>query len=110
MGRSYLPTSAEEELRRAELGEGFSWWLSGKESACQCRRPRFDLWDGKTLWRRKWQSASVFLPGKSHGQRNLVGYSPWGCRVGHNLLTNQQQNKGLGGRDELAENGRCSGQ
>ena len=26
----------------------------------------------------------VFLPGKSHGQRNLVGYSPWGCRVRHN--------------------------
>ena len=26
----------------------------------------------------------VFLPGKFHGQRNLVGYSPWGCkRVGH---------------------------
>ena len=29
-------------------------------------------------WRRKWQSTPVFLPGKSHGQRNLVGYSPWG--------------------------------
>ena len=25
----------------------------------------------------------IFLPGDSHGQRNLVGYSPWGCRVGH---------------------------
>ena len=30
------------------------------------------------LWRRKWQPTSVFLPGKSHGQRKLVGYSPWG--------------------------------
>ena len=31
---------------------------------------------------------SVFLPGKSHGQRSLAGYSPWGCiRVGHNLPT-----------------------
>ena len=29
-------------------------------------------------WRRKWQSTAVFLPGKSHGQRSLVGYSPWG--------------------------------
>jgi len=29
-------------------------------------------------WRRKWQPTPVFLPGKSHGQRNLVGYSPWG--------------------------------
>ena len=29
------------------------------------------------LWRREWQPISVFLPGKFHGQRNLVGYSPW---------------------------------
>ena len=30
------------------------------------------------LWRRKWQPILVSLPGKSHGQRNLAGYSPWG--------------------------------
>ena len=30
--------------------------------------------------RRKWQPTPVFLPGKSHGQRSLVGYSPWGHR------------------------------
>ena len=29
-------------------------------------------------WRRKWQPTPVFLPGKSHRQRSLVGYSPWG--------------------------------
>ena len=29
-------------------------------------------------WRRKWQPTQVFLPGKSHGQRRLAGYSPWG--------------------------------
>ena len=29
-------------------------------------------------WRRKWKPTPVFLPGKSHGQRSLVGYSPWG--------------------------------
>ena len=29
-------------------------------------------------WRRKWQSTPVFLPGGFHGQRILVGYSPWG--------------------------------
>ena len=33
---------------------------------------------GKIPWRRKWQSTPVFLPGKSHGQRSLVVYSPWG--------------------------------
>ena len=31
-------------------------------------------------WRRKWQSTPVLLPGKSHGQKSLVGYSPWGCK------------------------------
>ena len=39
------------------------------------------------FWRRKWQSTPVFLPGKFHRQRNLVGYSPWGLRVGHNWAT-----------------------
>ena len=38
----------------------------------------FDPWVGKIPWRRKWQPTSVFLPGKSHGRRSLVGYSPWG--------------------------------
>ena len=32
----------------------------------------------ETTWRRKWQPAPVFLPGKSHGWRSLVGYCPWG--------------------------------
>ena len=32
------------------------------------------------LWRRKWQSTPVFLPGESNGQRNLVSYSPEGCK------------------------------
>ena len=31
-------------------------------------------------WRRKWQPTPVFLPGESHGQRSLVGYSPWGLK------------------------------
>ena len=34
----------------------------------------------------------VFLPGKCHGQRSLVGYSPWGRkRFGHDLVTKQNQ-------------------
>ena len=32
------------------------------------------------IWRRKWQPTPVLLPGKSHGQRSPVGYSPWGCK------------------------------
>ena len=40
--------------------------------------------------RRKWQPSPVFSPGKPHGQRSLLGYSPWGCqRVGHDLATKQ---------------------
>jgi len=38
----------------------------------------FDPWVRKTPWRRKWQPTPVFLPGESHGQRSLAGYSPWG--------------------------------
>ena len=53
----------------------------GKEPGCQCRRHKrcgFDVWVGKIPWRRAWQRTPVFLLRKSHGQRRLVGYSPWG--------------------------------
>ena len=35
---------------------------------------------GEDALKRKWQPTPVFLPGKSHGQRSLVGYSPWSCK------------------------------
>ena len=65
---------------------GFSGGTSDKEPACQCRRCErcgFNPWFRKTPWRRKWQPTSVFLTGESHGQRSLVGYSSWSCRLGH---------------------------
>ena len=37
-----------------------------------------DPWVRKAPWRRAWQPPPVFLPGESHGQRSLEGYSPWG--------------------------------
>ena len=55
--------------------------VSGKESTCQCSRRRghgFDPWVEKIPWRRKQDATPVFLPGTFHGQRSLVGYSPWG--------------------------------
>ena len=59
----------------------------GKEPACQCRRHRrcgLCPWVRKIPRGRKWQPPPVFLPGEPHGQRSLVGYSPWGSqRVGH---------------------------
>ena len=57
---------------------GLSWKLSSKESACHCRRQGLEPWVGKIPWRRKWEPTSVFLPGKSHGQRSLAGCSSWG--------------------------------
>ena len=58
---------------------GLPWWLSSEESICQCRRHKFDPQVRKISWQRKWQPAPVFLPGKLHGQRSLVGYSQWDC-------------------------------
>ena len=56
---------------------------AGKEPACQCRRhkrpPVQSLGQEDTL-RRKWQLVPICLPGKFHGKRSLVGYSPWGCK------------------------------
>ena len=49
----------------------------GKEYACNAG-PRFHPWVGKIPWRREWQPTPVFLPGETHGQRNLEGCSPWG--------------------------------
>ena len=45
-----------------------------------CRRPGLDPWVWKIPWRRKWQPTPVFLPREFHGQRSLVGCSPWGCK------------------------------
>ena len=67
----------------------FQGWQSfpggavAKEPACQRRRRkrcRFNPWVRKIPWRRKWQPTPIFLPGESHGQRSLVGYSPRGCK------------------------------
>ena len=59
---------------------GFPGGASGNEPTCQSRRHkrhRFDPWVGKIPWRRKGQPTPVLLPGKSHGQKNLVVYNPW---------------------------------
>ena len=49
-----------------------------KESTCQCQRHGFDPWVGKVP--RNWQPTLVILPGKSHRQGSLVGYSQWDCK------------------------------
>ena len=60
---------------------GFPDGASGKEPAGQrriCKRHRFNPWVGKISWRRASQPTPVFLPGESHWQKSLVGYSSWG--------------------------------
>ena len=66
------------------LATGFPGGVSGKEPACQCRRckrRRFDPCIRKIPWRRILQPTPLFLPGESHGQRSLAGYSPQDLKV-----------------------------
>ena len=57
---------------------GLLWCLRQQRTCLQYRRPGFDLQLGKVSWRREYLLTPVFLPGELHGQRSLVGYSPWG--------------------------------
>ena len=73
---SLLQVSYKVETRAKSLttvSQGSPCWLSGKESACHCRRHRFILCGRKIPWKRKWQPASVFLPEKSPGQMERAG-------------------------------------
>ena len=80
-----------QRLNQHQTCQGLPWWLSGKESACQCRRLGFNPWVGKILQRRKWQPTPVCLPGKSHGKGSLEKDTVHGIsRVGHNLASKQQ--------------------
>ena len=92
---SLLGLQIKASFKGAQPSRGFPGSASGKEPACQCKRCKrlwFDLWVGKIPWRRAWQATPVFLPGESHGQRSLVGYSSWGCkRVRHDCPTNTGQ-------------------
>jgi len=64
---------------------GFPGGSDGKESTCNAGDPGFSPWVRKIPWKREWQPTPVFLPGESHGQRILVGYSSWDHkRVGQN--------------------------
>jgi len=85
--------------------DGGAWWAAVygvtqswtqlkrlNSSSSSSRRQGFNPWSRKIPWRRKWQPTPVCWPGELHGQRNLVGYSPCGAeRVGHDLVTKQQQ-------------------
>ena len=74
-------------------GEGVPGGSDNKESACSVGDlSSIDSWVEKIPWRRAWQPTPVFLFGESHRQRSLAGYSLRGHkRVGHDLVTKQQQ-------------------
>ena len=57
------------------------------------QRPGFDPWVRKIPWRRKRQPAPVVLPGRSHGQRSLLGYSLWGLKKSQTGQLNDNNNR-----------------
>ena len=75
---SAIPTGVVAKTRSQRIEGGIPGGSDRKESAHQYRRCRFDPWVWKIPWRRKRQPTPVFLPGKSHGQRSLLGYTVHG--------------------------------
>ena len=76
------------DLRKEMPLRGLRGFLggTGKGRSCQGRRYKrcgFDPWVEKIPWKRAWQPTAVFLPGESHEQRSLVGYSVESQRIGH---------------------------
>ena len=63
----------------------------------KCTWCGFGPWIGKIPWEREWQPTPMFLPGKSHGQRSLVGYSPWAwlSTNAHRLLLQKSRTRGF---------------
>ena len=72
--RAAIHGVAKSQTRLSDWTEliGLPWWLRQK--------PGFISWVQKIPWRRKWHPTAVLLPRKSHGQKSLGGYSPWGCK------------------------------
>ena len=86
-----------KELDTTEWLTYTQWLMTGFPSGSVVKNPPanagnvgFPPWVGKIPWRKKWQPTGGFLPGKSHGQRNLAGCSLWGYkRDGQDLATKQ---------------------
>ena len=64
--------------QKIKIDLGFPGGSDGKASACNVGDPGSIPGLGRSPRRRKWQSTPPLLPGKSHGRRRLIGYSPWG--------------------------------
>ena len=66
--------------------KGFLGGSGRKNLFANAGDPGFDPRIGKIPWRRQWQPTPVFLPREFHGQRSLVGYSPWGHKESDMIL------------------------
>ena len=77
-GRSLLhsPWNLEEALWSRCFPGGAEVKKSLPANAERLKKCGLDSWVGKIPWRKEWQPTPVFLPGGSHGQRSLAGYSP----------------------------------
>ena len=74
----FIPVIPYMHIHVYKYVHGLPWWFSGEKPAFQYKRCGLKPWVGKIPWRRKWQPSPVFLPGESHGQRSLAGYSSLG--------------------------------
>ena len=84
MAEDHWPMTAITFLLDAGLRLGIPGDASGTSLPMRgYKRRGFHLWVRKIIWKRAWQPTPVFLPGESHGQRSMAGYSPWWQRVGH---------------------------
>ena len=72
-----MPAAVEQEPPRASQG---AQWERTRLPGRRHKRCGLNPWVGKNPWRRARRLIPVFLPGESHGQRSLAGYSPWGCK------------------------------
>ena len=86
----------------------YSWIINlrssvHKESACNAGDPRLIPGLGRSPRRRKWQPTPVFLPGESHGQRNLSGYGPWGLKESDMTVTKPPPNPQQGRQEKIME-------
>ena len=72
--------TTKKKKKKTVLPQGASQLVLVVRKCGRPKRFRLDLWVWKILWKRAWQPNPVFLPGKSNGQKSLVGYSPQGCK------------------------------
>ena len=102
---SYSLCGRKESDRTKRLTLGLPRWRNGEELTCNEGDPRYTgsiPGIAKFPLSRRWQPTPVFLPEKFHGQRSLVGYSPWGhkecattehaCERRHSILEVRMRN------------------